>query len=177
MIPKMNYKFKGRYIDIILLYLHVCKTMSYKVKAIFIIHITQSDLHRNETSKTSDNYLHPNVWGNWNSERLSDLLKHTQLIWRKMRCPIRFSNFGSKPGASAWKTRPSVIWPWLLFSLSYTPARYPVLWSILCLFAAVIFLPEISFRSMYTTPPFKTQAMCHIFTAPPKQGWKVLYNT
>lgn len=119
--------------------------MPYKTKAIFVTRITQSDCHRNEADTTSDYYLHPNEKGNWSPESLSDLLRLPQLIRRTLRCTIRFSIFGSNQ-----KTRPFLIWHWLLFSLSYTPARYLVLRSFFRLFAAAVSLPERCFKSVYT---------------------------
>lgn len=87
------------------------------------------------------------------SERFSDVRKLTQLIRRKWGAQIRFSNFGSKPNSSVWKTRPFVIGPCLLCYLSHAPDRHPVLQTFLCLFAAAVSLPEVSFGSRCTFLP------------------------
>lgn len=149
--------------------------MPYKTNTIFITHVTQSDFHRNEAARTSDYYLHPNEKGNWSSERLSDLLRLPQLISRKARCTIGFSIFGSNPSSWVWKTRRFMIWLWLLVSLSYTLARYLVLQSFFCLFAAAVSLTEMSFKSMYAFLHNSSHALyLHCVS---QAGWKFSYVT
>lgn len=121
-------------------------------------------------------------WGNWNSERLSDLLKITQLIRRKVKSIIRCSIFGSKPSSFSMKDRSFMIWSWLLLSLSYTPARLSVLQSFLlslCSGCSPAWnVPSIRVHLVRLFLSFKTQAMCHIFTHLPRQSWKLfLYNS